>query len=107
MNKEIEAGERETASARTKLPPEVAKPSRAAPRRPQRGERDPRKEIKTLEKAIAQLDEQKRALDAQYQRSTDAAEALRLHNEISALAGSLAQAEERWCQLQEEAEGVG
>src|SRR5271170_1569656 len=32
VNKEIEAGERELASARTKLPPSVAKPAKAAPR---------------------------------------------------------------------------
>ena len=59
VNKEIEAGERELATERTKLPPEVPKASKAAPRRVQRNERDARKEIKTLERTIAQLDEQK------------------------------------------------
>ena len=66
-----------------------------------------RKEIKTLERTIAQLDEQKRALNAQLLQSTDAVEALRLHNEVSALTGQLAEAEERWCRLQEEIEGAG
>ena len=65
-----------------------------------------RKEIKTLEQTIAQLDEQKRTLHAQLLQSTDAAEALRLHNEVAALTGQLAEAEERWCMLQEEIEGV-
>ena len=65
-----------------------------------------RKEIKTLERTIAQLDEQKRALNAQLLQSTDAVEALRLHNEISALTEQLTEAEERWCQLQEEIEGT-
>ena len=32
----------------------------------------------------------------------DAAEALRLHNEVTALAAKIAEAEDRWCQLQEE-----
>ena len=61
-----------------------------------------RKEIKTLERTVAQLDEQKRSLNAQLQQSTDAAEALRLHNAVSALTAQLADAEERWCQLQQE-----
>ena len=53
----------------------------------------------------AQLDEQRRSLNARYEQSTDPAEALRLHNEMAALAGQLAEAEERWCQLQEDSEG--
>jgi ATP-binding cassette, subfamily F, member 3 len=106
VNKEIEAGERELATERTKLPPEVLKASKLAPRRAHRNERDTRKEIKTLERTIAQLDEQKRSLNAELLKSTNAAEALRLHNEVSALAEPLAEAEERWCQLQEEIEGA-
>ena len=106
VNKEIEAGERELATARTKLPPSVAKPAKVSSRPAQRNERDVRKEIKTLERTIAQLDEQKRALNAQLLQSTDAAEALRLHNEITALTAQLAEAEERWCQLQEEIEAA-
>ena len=104
VNKEIEAGERELATARAKLPPAVAKPAKVASR-PRRGTSVMlRKEIKTLEQTIAQLDEQKRALNAQLLESTDAAEALRLHNEVAALTAQLAEAEERWCQLQEEIE---
>jgi ATP-binding cassette subfamily F protein 3 len=104
VNQEIEAGERELASARTKLPPEVAKPTKVATRPPQRNAKNARKEIKTLEKMIAQLDEQKRVLNSQLMESSDAVEALRLHNEISALSEQLTEAEERWCQLQEEIE---
>jgi ATP-binding cassette subfamily F protein 3 len=112
VNQEIEAGERELATARaklspTKLPPALAKTSRASARRAQRNERDVRKEIKALERTIAQLDEQKRGLDAQSLQSTDAVEALRLHNEVAALTAQLAEAEERWCRLQEEIEGSG
>jgi ATP-binding cassette subfamily F protein 3 len=103
VNKEIEAGERELASARTKLPPSVAKP---APRPSQKNERALSKEIKTLEKTIAQLDEQKRALNDQLQISTDADEALRLHNEVAALTEKLTEAEECWCRLQEEIDAV-
>jgi ATP-binding cassette subfamily F protein 3 len=106
VNQEIEAGERELASARTKLPPSVAKPPKVASRRPARDERAVRKEIKTLERTIAQLDEQKRSLNAQLQESTEATEALRLHNDVAVLSEQLAAAEERWFQLQEELEGA-
>ena len=39
------------------------------------------------------------------ERYTDAVEALRLHNDVTALTKQLAEAEERWCRLQEEIEG--
>jgi ATP-binding cassette subfamily F protein 3 len=106
VNQEIEAGERELASARTKLPPDVAKPPKVSPRLAQKNEREMRKELKTVERTIAQLDEQKRLLNAQLLESTDATEALRLHNEVSALAAQLAQVEDRWCVLQEQLEST-
>lgn len=106
VNKEIEAGERETASERTKLPPEVLRPARSAPRPPQRTEKEIRKELKTLEKTIAQLDAQKRELNDRLYKTSDAAESLRLHNEVQAIAERLDPAEERWCQLQEEIENL-
>jgi ATP-binding cassette subfamily F protein 3 len=104
VNKEIEAGERELATARGKLPAAMAKPARVSPRPAQRNERELRKEIKALERTITQLDEQKRCLTAQLLQSTDADEALRLHNELAALTVPLVEAEGRWCQLQEEIE---
>jgi ATP-binding cassette subfamily F protein 3 len=115
VNKEIEAGERELASERKSQPAAAAafkgatkrSPAKPSPRVVQRGEREVRKEIKTLERTITQLDEQKRTLHAQLQQSTDAAEALRLHNDVSALTEQLTEAEERWLQLQEEMEVVG
>jgi ATP-binding cassette subfamily F protein 3 len=106
VNKEIEAGERELAAARTKLPAAVVKATPIAPSPAQRTEREVRKEIKTLERTIAQLDEQKRTLSAQALEPTDAANALRLHNEVAAVSEQLSEAEERWCRLQEELEGA-
>ena len=105
VNKEIEAGERSLAPERLK-PPAAAKPSRLALRHAQKNQRDVRKEIKALERTIAQFDEQKRSLNVQLLQSTDAVEALRLHNEISALTAPLAEAEDHWCRLQEEIEGA-
>ena len=92
------------AAGRAKLPT-VAKPAKA-PRLALRNERDLRKEIKSLERTITELDEQKRSLTAQLLKSTNADEALRLHNDLSALTAPLAEAEERWCRLQEDMEGA-
>jgi ATP-binding cassette subfamily F protein 3 len=101
VNKEIEAGERELATARAKAPKSAQAPV-AAPRAALRNERDVRKELKNLERTIAQLDEQKKALSAQATELTDADEALRRHNELEAVTTQLAEAEDRWCQVQEE-----
>ncbi|MBA4188836.1 MAG: ABC transporter ATP-binding protein [Planctomycetaceae bacterium] len=106
VNKEIEAGERELASTRTKLPDEVSKATKTAIRGPRKTEKELRKELKTLEKTIAQLDEQRRALNAELMKSSDAKEALRLHNEVQALTQQIDPAEERWCELQAEIEEI-
>ena len=106
VNQEIEAGERELATQRTKLPPEILKPTRAVPRLAMKNERELRKELKTLERTIAQLDEQKKTLSALLLESRDAGEALRLHNEVTAVTEQLTQAEERWLVLQEQLEGA-
>ena len=117
VNKEIDDGEREaarTASLRTgsSKPPgskgPAGKPSDGPPKavtRPaRRGERELRKEMANVERTIARLDEQKKQINGQLLQSTDPAEALRLHNEVQALTTQLADAEERWCRLQEEIE---
>ena len=106
VNKEIEAGERELASTRVKLPDEVKNATKVAVRGPRRTEKEIRKELKTLEKNIALLDEQKRAANAQLMKSRDAKEALRLHNEVQALTEQLDPAEERWVELQAELEEI-
>jgi ATP-binding cassette subfamily F protein 3 len=67
-----------------------------------RNERELRKEISTLEKTIARLDDQKRDANSRLMQSSDPQEALRLHEEVESLSAQLTQAEERWCALQEE-----
>jgi ATP-binding cassette subfamily F protein 3 len=84
VNKEIDDEERERESTRLAKPPAA------------------RKELTNLERTIAQLDEQKRQTNDQLMKSSDAVEALRLHNEVTALSAKIAEAEDRWCQLQEE-----
>ena len=108
VNKEIEAGEREAREAKSlakgssAAAPKVGEKSPSKPAAPpQRNEREIRKEMTTLERAIAKLDETKKATNSQLQKSTDPTEALRLHNEVVSLTTQLADTEQRWFQLQE------
>jgi ATP-binding cassette subfamily F protein 3 len=101
VNKEIEEGERETATRMSKAPAEVLKlknHTKAA----SRNEREVRKELNNVEKTIARLDEQKKLSNSRMMVATEADEAMRLHNELQELANQLLKAEERWCVLQEE-----
>ncbi|HEY1065934.1 MAG TPA: ABC-F family ATP-binding cassette domain-containing protein [Pirellulales bacterium] len=108
VNKEIDDGEREQASLKAKLPPGVlpGKAPKAAPRAARRSEREVRKEMTTVERSVASLDEKKKAANALLMQTSNAQEALRLHNEVAALAEQLAAAEDRWCQLQEELDSL-
>ncbi|HEX4148490.1 MAG TPA: ATP-binding cassette domain-containing protein, partial [Pirellulales bacterium] len=109
VNKEIDDGEREQAAQGASPRAAAGKASKAAApkapaQKPRRNQRDVQKEIRALERSIAALDEQKRPATAQLLESTDPAEALRLHNEVTALAAQLAALEEQWCTLQAELE---
>jgi ATP-binding cassette subfamily F protein 3 len=107
VNKEIDEGEREIATRLAKPPPAVSKAPKSAYREARRGEREIRKEMTNLERTIARLDEQKRLVNSQLMAATDPAAALRLHNEVSELTTKLAEAEVRWCELQEEMANAG
>jgi ATP-binding cassette subfamily F protein 3 len=107
VNKEIDDGERDEANKRTKIPPSTVKPTdvvkpAAAARATRRNEREVRKEISTIEKTIARLDDQKKKSSALLMQTSDAKESLKLHHEVESLTVELATAEDRWCQLQEE-----
>jgi ATP-binding cassette subfamily F protein 3 len=105
VNREIEEGERELATRMSKPPQELIKANGAA-KRAQRNEREIRKEMSNAEKAIARLDDQRKLTNTQLMAATDAKEALRLHNELEAVAKQLHDAEERWCVLQQELEDL-
>ncbi|VTT98617.1 abc transporter atp-binding protein : ABC transporter related protein OS=Planctomyces limnophilus (strain ATCC 43296 / DSM 3776 / IFAM 1008 / 290) GN=Plim_1648 PE=3 SV=1: ABC_tran: ABC_tran_2: ABC_tran [Gemmataceae bacterium] len=105
VNKEIEAGEREQAATRAKLPDEVAK-ARPAARGPQKTEKELRKELKALERTIAQLDEQRRGLTTALAKTTNPTEAARLQSQIDDLTLQIDPAEERWVELNAEIEGM-
>ncbi len=106
VNKEIDDGERERDLRLAKVPPSLTTPPKAAPKAPRRNDREVRKEISSVEKSIARLDEQKRDINRQLLATTDSAEALRLHNEVTAVTAQLTAAEERWCDLQAEVEST-
>jgi ATP-binding cassette subfamily F protein 3 len=102
VNKEIDDGERERDLKLAKVPPAMTSPLKSAAKMPRRNEREVRKEISNVEKTIARLDEQKRTVHGRLLETSDAGEALSLHNEVNDLAAQLAAAEERWCKLQEQ-----
>ncbi|MBL8826995.1 MAG: ABC-F family ATP-binding cassette domain-containing protein [Planctomycetaceae bacterium] len=104
VNKEIEDGEREQAARLSKAPSPSQRSAKSPPKPAARSEREIRKEMTTIERTIARLDEQKRQANAQLMQTTDPAEALRLHQEVEKLITELADVEERWCRLQEELE---
>src|SRR5688500_9440724 len=111
VNKEIDDGEREQAARMSKPPAGKPAATKSAEKKAphsaaRRNEREVRKEVTSVERPIARLDEQKRQVNGQLMQSTDPAEALRLHNELAALTGQLSEAEERWCQLQQELEAA-
>ena len=101
VNKEIDEGERETATRMSKAPVEVLR-TKSTPKPPVRNERELRKEMNTVEKTIARLDEQKKLANTPFLSATDPKEAVRLHDEVKELTKQLNEAEERWCVLQEE-----
>jgi ATP-binding cassette subfamily F protein 3 len=103
VNKEIEDGERERASGRLATPPagkgagsKVEKPAAAKDIHTQR------KTLRNLEKAIAKLDEQKKAFNAEMMKTSDAKKAMELHTQLEAVTKELADVEEKWCELQQE-----
>lgn len=101
VNKEIDEGERQQSTNLSKAPAAVKTP-KPAPRAARRNEREIRKEMANVERTIARLDERKREINEKFLQAVDPAESLRLHNEMTALTQQLADAEERWCRLQEE-----
>ena len=99
VNKEIEEGERLTAA---KVSPGKARSAAAAPvdaKKRHQQQRDLRKQLQTLERTIEKLDNRKREVNAALLQSTDPVEAVKLHNELTAITAELTPIEERWCEL--------
>lgn len=102
VNKEIEDGERERASSRMSSAPAGRATAKAEKPAAAKDVHQQRKNLRNLEKTIAKLDEQKKALNAEMMQTSDAKKAMALHVQIEAVAKELAETEERWCELQQE-----
>ena len=103
INKEID-GERDAKVGKSRKSAPDARAPKAKDKSAQQAERKRRKAIQNIERKIAQLDDQKRELNALLLKESDADEALRLHNEVASISSELADAEQKWCDLQEEQE---
>lgn len=102
VNKEIEEGERERASGRKMSAAPAVKIARAEKAASAKDQHQLRKQLRNLEKTIAKLDEQKKELNAQLMNTSDAKKAMELHTQAESVGAELAEAEARWCELQEE-----
>jgi ATP-binding cassette subfamily F protein 3 len=71
-----------------------------------RADREGQKKLKNVERKIARLDEEKRALSDQLLKVTDATEAQRMHTELTKLTDELKQLEEEWLELSAELESA-
>jgi ATP-binding cassette subfamily F protein 3 len=103
INKEIDEGERARTTSRSpKLAGKESKKSEKQTNASSVEHSDPRKiqkELKSLERAIRNLDAERTKLNEQLMQTTDPDDALRLHNEVKALEMDLGVAEERWLEL--------
>ena len=100
---EIDAAEAAGGRHRPPAPSRGGKGDRAGKPAAKPGGRDDRairKEIANLEKAIARLDADRKQRHAALLAATDPAEAVRLHEAWDEVAKKLAEAEERWLELQ-------
>jgi ATP-binding cassette subfamily F protein 3 len=100
VEQEVDEGERERAGASGKSSSGQPPKSKSTDyRQGQRDQRRAEKEVKNLEKKIARLDDEKGEINEQLLKESDPDEAVRLHEQMSAIADELAEAEERWMEL--------
>ena len=103
INKEIDEGEREAANTKNASAPPDAKFSKgdgkASQALTQNQQRDHRKKIKSIERKIAKLDQEKKQLNEKMLSMTDPEEAMKLHEEIESITSQLSAAEEQWLEL--------
>ncbi len=101
IESEVDEGERERAvQTKTGVAKDLAPKSKATDyRQSQRDQRKTEKEIKNLEKKIARLDDERKQINEKLLKETDPDEAVRLHEQVSAIGDQLAEAEERWMEL--------
>ena len=99
INREIEAGDRQSQNVKSASSPPPAKFKKGKTDLSQNEQRAAKKKIKAVERKIAKLDEEKKSLDAQMLTMTDPDQAMKLHEQIQTVAAELAAAEEEWMEL--------
>ncbi len=102
VEKEVSEGERQrnVAAGKSTAPKVVAAKNNAKDDQQQQKEgRKTGKELKNLERKIAKLDDEKRELNEQLLKETNATSAVRLHDQIKAIEVELSEAEEKWLEL--------
>lgn len=103
VNKEVDDGEREMAASKAGGPPPTAKTAaKGSDRASQKDERSIRKEMASLERTIQKLDDQKKQKNDELMQATDPAKAMKLHEQVTTIGDQLTEAENRWCELQEQ-----
>ncbi len=101
VNKEIDEGERERNAKGKSAPPTLSAQPEKKTQADWKEERRLQKEISKLEKLIARLDDQKKELSDKLANTPDPEDAMKVHNELTAIQTELTEAEDRWCELQE------
>jgi ATP-binding cassette subfamily F protein 3 len=71
-----------------------------------RADRDSQKKLKTVERKIARIDDEKKSVNEKLLTVTETAEAKRLQSELARLTDELSQLEEEWLQLSAELESA-
>lgn len=101
VEKEVAEGERQrNAAAGNSAPKDHGANSSAKEDRQQhKNQRKTGKELKSLERKIAKLDDEKKELNERLLSETKPTEAVRLHDQIKALEIELSEAEEKWMEL--------
>ena len=101
VEKEIDEGERVRGASTAKSKSTSNNSSAKTARKDQKQQRRTEKELKTLERKIAKLDDEKREVNEQLLTETRPDEAVRLHEQVQAIQEQLTEAEERWLELSE------
>ncbi len=104
INKEIDDGERVNNAARMSSPPlgkTATAPGKASATKTAAplDDRKTQKLIKTIERKIAKLDDERKLLQQQLLTETNAKKALEMHNQIESIGADLQSAEEQWLEL--------
>jgi ATP-binding cassette subfamily F protein 3 len=101
MNQEIEEGNRDTSASKSSRQDSSAKREMTKEERvaSQQAHKRRRKQIQALERKIARLDDEKKALNEQLLTETDPEAAVKLHDQVSALVRELSDAENQWLDL--------